>query len=129
VGPLLNTGNLKSFVSRDGGITWTQIIAPGQDNETSSSLFVIAERGALLAYIYNKPDIHTMFYSLDQGITLDSCDFLNITGLSSGDIPDPFMLFTDPDGETTYVTLISAINGTHVLHWFNFTSLIPRDCM
>lgn len=124
LGPYLSTSTYQTFVSRDGGITWRQVVAPGQETFSEDTHVVLAEHGALLAYIYDKPDVDTIFFSLDHGQTFEMCQFSNAT-----DHPDAIDLFSDPSGQTPYVFMVALVNQTHdALYWFNFTSLFPRDC-
>lgn len=127
----------RTFISTNGGLTWTPIAQDWGTEEGLADghhLFEILENGAVIAMIDKETTDHLAWSNtggLGQG-AWKSCTYD-----PAGAAKLPVSIFSDPQGATQSMLLLTLDStvpgpygtGTYELWHFNFTGSIARDCV
>jgi len=112
---LSNQGVVGTYMSRDGGVTWSEI-------RKSRTLYAIGDHGGIVLFVENSIDdstyTNTIYYTLDEGATIQS------------------FVFTDEPVAPLYITASPPFIGrTFILNTkdrisyrLDFSHLHPRMC-
>lgn len=112
-------GNVGTYFSRDGGVTWAQLVG-------YSTIYEFADHGALTVMANNLYETTDIFFSLNQR-NFTTCHFTNpLARLQVQDIR------AEPDvtESTMVLTGLRNENGIYkgIIVFMNFSQIYPRTC-
>ncbi|KAJ8324131.1 vacuolar protein sorting/targeting protein PEP1 [Batrachochytrium dendrobatidis] len=138
VGFMMGVGNVGSylkdftdgdtFITHDGGRTWTEIVK-------EAHMFEFGDHGGIIVLVNDEVYTDTIKYSVDGGLTIHQIRIGDIAGVGSGGKIRVSNILTDPSGTTSKMVVMGKLrDGANAsvsfatLH-LDFDTIWPRKCV
>jgi len=116
VGPVISNDlqDIGVYFSRDAGWSWSYV-------EPKPHIYEFGNRGALVIMVLNEESTNEIQYSLDEGITWNSCTF--------GETFEVINIVSDPDFGTRHFLMYGNRGNVGVLVSLDFSGIHERECL
>jgi len=110
----INITNINTYFSRDGGVTFEEILQ-------GPHMYEYGDYGAIIIFTPTYKTTNYITYTVDQGLTLRTFNF-------SSNLTSVVNLVNDPDSKGAKFLIQSRLNGKTTFYPIDFSTIYSREC-